>query len=450
MKMKIFFLSLVVSLNLTGQNLSAPEQELIKIDNYTSIYNDEDFDCHLFNYHEYEQVNMQEFEKRYAIKEAEKYTFFLVFNSNAQDTICSITSGDHLLVLENDKVESQHSLPLDMPKNESHVFMYSGGSGKEVQEKVSSEFTVGKDAVDMNYEYVHLAEVILYDRILNAEQKKKLESRLAIKYGIPLPQDSAYYDNDLKVVFDPSVEGEYVNHVTILGNDIELSNTQAVNIRSKILEVGLGRIRPIQKSSDYVGKRYLCIADNDGEFEFDGENSLDREWKITGDVSQFEEEELTLKFNMPDDFIYDAEYDYYLINRSERGISEIDVSQEKKLTWLNKSFIMNDGSYLLENTDRYFTILRDEKLGGLNEALTFKGPSLTSINTPTTFTVSTTGREISGSILVYDVSGQLLSNEGIKTTSNRYASLLSLSQPGTYFIVFENKKTQLVNKLIVQ
>lgn len=84
-----------------------------------------------------------------------------------------------------------------------------------------------------------IPEVIAYERVLNASEMQRVQSYLAIKYGIALDQAAPinYVASDGTTLFwDASVAGVYKNNITLIAND---AGSGLVQKQSKSSSAGL-------------------------------------------------------------------------------------------------------------------------------------------------------------------------------------------------------------------
>ena len=75
-----------------------------------------------------------------------------------------------------------------------------------------------------------IAEVIVFNRLLDANEKRQIESYLAIKYGVTLDQTTAtnYYNSAGDVVWNAASNGIYKNNIFALAND----NPSALDVQT--------------------------------------------------------------------------------------------------------------------------------------------------------------------------------------------------------------------------
>ncbi|MEQ6119680.1 invasin domain 3-containing protein, partial [Reichenbachiella sp. MALMAid0571] len=157
-----------------------------------------------------------------------------------------------------------------------------------------------------------ISEVIVYNRNLTDAEKDRIESYLALKYGITLDQTVAtdYFASDgTTKVWDATVNAAYTNDVTGIGRDddgfFNQKQSKSINV-DDIVTIGLGAIavdNPTNANTLAADKNFLVWGNDDGSTdlqstELSGAASaayrLAREWKVSeiGNVSN-----LTIAFD---------------------------------------------------------------------------------------------------------------------------------------------------------
>ena len=154
-----------------------------------------------------------------------------------------------------------------------------------------------------------IGEVILYDRSLTAAEMQRVNSYLAIKYGITMdqttPTDYMSGDGSTKM-WDAAVNTGYTNDIAGIGRDncqaLYQKQSKSVNA-DDIVAMGLGGIAADNASNTGTlsDKTFLVWANNNGAITWQTSESpisrvrLSREWKIdeTGTVG-------TMKIQVPD------------------------------------------------------------------------------------------------------------------------------------------------------
>lgn len=138
-----------------------------------------------------------------------------------------------------------------------------------------------------------IAEIIVYDAVLSSTNLQKVQSYLAVKYGITLDQTSAYdyLRSDGTVIWDGTSSSGYNKDIAGIGQDdnsgLSQPMSQSINANSMVL---------MKTASDITNNEFMMWGDNGTSVTSNSNNLVDvpsgiesrlkRVWKITetGDV----------------------------------------------------------------------------------------------------------------------------------------------------------------------
>jgi len=146
----------------------------------------------------------------------------------------------------------------------------------------------GNDVKERSYFDAKLGEFILYNKVLKVHDQQKIESYLALKYGISLKHD--YINSDGKVVWPYKSNITFANRITGIGNDGQgaLLQKQSENISNSFyITIGAKTIKNTNDENTAVinNKDYLIFGDNNGGISIENkilnQNSFDllkRHW----------------------------------------------------------------------------------------------------------------------------------------------------------------------------
>jgi hypothetical protein len=135
-----------------------------------------------------------------------------------------------------------------------------------------------------------IPEIILYDRVLNPKERLRVESYLAIKYGISLSQvfPTSYLSSGGAIVWDGEKEKKFNQHITAIGRDDNSNLHQTSSTASR--EPELLRIS-LSQSSRLANDNFVFWANNGGGLHFapryGGWKQTAKVWKLqkTDDIS---------------------------------------------------------------------------------------------------------------------------------------------------------------------
>ena len=124
-------------------------------------------------------------------------------------------------------------------------------------------------------------EVILFNRYLSPVERRRVESYLALKYGISLRQDlpASYLNSSGDVIWDARTNADYNRHIAGLGRD-DLSGFDQ-NSSESTESPG---VLQFSTSDSFTNKSFLIWGDNNKPLRFEdkpGIRKLDREWRIS-------------------------------------------------------------------------------------------------------------------------------------------------------------------------
>ena len=140
-----------------------------------------------------------------------------------------------------------------------------------------------------------ICESIIYNRMLSSRERQKVDTYLALKYGVTLDQTipTSYVSSDGQVVWDAVANAEFSHHILGMCNDTisKFYSTKASNAEEKNLV--------IIKTDSIESMSYVVCGDDNNALKYirkEGQpKRLGRTWKImtTGNTPQ----SVTIKFD---------------------------------------------------------------------------------------------------------------------------------------------------------
>ena len=140
-----------------------------------------------------------------------------------------------------------------------------------------------------------ICESIIYNRMLSSRERQKVDTYLALKYGVTLDQTipTSYVSSDGQVVWDAVANAEFSHHIFGMCNDAisKFYSTKASNAEEKNLV--------IIKTDSIESMSYVVCGDDNNALKYirkEGQpKRLGRTWKImtTGNTPQ----SVTIKFD---------------------------------------------------------------------------------------------------------------------------------------------------------
>lgn len=137
-----------------------------------------------------------------------------------------------------------------------------------------------------------LAELILYERVLAPQERQRVESYLAIKYGTNLAPSEAinYLDAGGQIVYSPADAADHIHRLTGIGRDDRSGLYQKQSTSSYtpgLLTLSAGTQAADNSTNPHVipDQHYLLWADNDARLEWNEKQtlqapSLQRSWQV--------------------------------------------------------------------------------------------------------------------------------------------------------------------------
>ncbi|MFX3648816.1 MAG: S-layer homology domain-containing protein [Paenibacillus sp.] len=123
-----------------------------------------------------------------------------------------------------------------------------------------------------------IEEIIVYDRALTDEERQKVSTYLAIKYGYTLDQTTAnsYVDSNMATVWDSNVNAAYTHRVTSIGRDDQSGLLQK---QAKAQELGAILTIALGNSIEDTNSANQNSFSNDSSFFTFGDNGASTEFK---------------------------------------------------------------------------------------------------------------------------------------------------------------------------
>lgn len=126
-----------------------------------------------------------------------------------------------------------------------------------------------------------IPELIVFNRYLSLKERQKIESYLAIKYGISLNQEFpvSYLNSKGEIIWDADLNASHNHNIAGTGRD-DLSGLYQ-KVSESTFTPGLMKIG---HKNEIKNNSFLIWGDNEGELRFadeEGVRPLKREWKIS-------------------------------------------------------------------------------------------------------------------------------------------------------------------------
>lgn len=281
-------------------HFKANELDTTKMKTYGGILSSKNQQGSLINYNEaisFDGID-DYFEVDEEIYDLSQVTIFSVFQSDntieEESEIWGIHGEESSLGLTTKKaigntLASDYSVEPHKPVLHTFIQMYRSNLSYPNIRTYSSYGVINKDSTN-TYLKGKLAEVIGFKRRLRGIDRKKIESALAIKYGITLQNGEDYITSNKKVIWNVEKNEGFHNHVAGIGKDTDLGVNQKQATSSDeegLLIMAAETLTPSNKenTTDISNRNFLVWGDNNGTFTkvYDSiaqKILLGRKWKL--------------------------------------------------------------------------------------------------------------------------------------------------------------------------
>lgn len=169
--------------------------------------------------------------------------------------------------------------------NSNHI-NHAMGTGGE------STVFVGKANEEAAYFSGSIPEFLIYRKALSKEERQRIESYLAIKYGITLTSDVGYFNSNYDEIWEKDYNDVFGNRVFAIGRD-DVSGLYQKQSKSShtendelILNVGALEQTNDENTAEIGDNHFIFIGDNNGADNFSESvgdwqlHQLDRVWLV--------------------------------------------------------------------------------------------------------------------------------------------------------------------------
>lgn len=244
----------------------------------------------IFNYHPYVDYSNTLLSNHLETNGLNKISLFAVFSDQSTDKFIHIENGNKSVYVSDTSVMSDRIIAYKSKRQFPKIISYIDYLGEKDSQSKNIDLLIGKSANNTSEVSGTIAELVLYDRLINTLQRKKIESYLSIKYGISLQDSSIYYNSSGDEIFNCTSQKPFNHSVTAIGRDdqSQLFQKQSINCcDDSYVSIGLNKIEKsndVNKSS-IKNQNFLFWAHDDKALSFitqtSGISILERSWKLT-------------------------------------------------------------------------------------------------------------------------------------------------------------------------
>lgn len=280
--------------------------------------------------------------------EERRISLFLVYKQNSNSyTIARIEANNLDLSLNDTSLIANQSIKFRYQNDKPKILSFIGKPAS-IQGKLSkSSFYFGSDNSDHLVSDL-IAECIYFDKIISILQRKKIESYLALKYGIPLVDTADYYASNGDIVWNHKHSPEFNNNIFAIARDDAsgLYNKQSKSVYSDFnMSLSLGGLSDFNEKNSVGLKNqvFLFCSDNNGELNFSNVKDkwntkiMNRIWQLSDIKNKLSNKTITIHC---DPVAFDVTSDNFVVIGNDLN----QLSQCK----MHKLSVNNDGKYSAE------------------------------------------------------------------------------------------------------
>lgn len=303
-----------------------------------------------------------------------------------------------------------------------------------------------------------IAEVLVFDKLLDYDIFLQVQSYFALKYGISLEQN--YYNTEGVMLWDFQKNAQYAAHITGIGREdiLGLHQKQSTNSdKPNLLSIGVEQIAPYNaKNTAHIDNNtFLIWGDNNQDLYFEDKENLtyrplNRKWLMTSH-GQMADLKTVLKFDTKQirNIIPHGEPYFLMIDRNGKNgfdASKADIIKADSID--NEGYVYfkniqwdNDGSgsdmfSIATQMPTHKQVWEDIKKGNLNKVLLYPNPI-----TDGHFTVRIDLFQVGDiQVAIYDMSGRQISTQ-ILRGSDFYIYQGRLMTAGMYMMSIHSQNT---------
>ena len=213
-------------------------------------------------------------------RETEQFTVFVVYRhiqTDSEQTVWSVSgeSGTSLVMTTERLQDLRHTGYIHHAietRPQYRILTYIHNRCADTENRLSENlwFTIGtkpsNPTVSARDFSGYIPEIILYDRVLNPAERRRVESYLAIKYGISLSQvfPTSYFNSQGDIIWNATRENRFNQNIAAIGRDDGsglLQKTSSSSSEQSFLTMSLSQ-------RELANNRFLFWADNGGGMHF--------------------------------------------------------------------------------------------------------------------------------------------------------------------------------------
>ncbi len=306
----------------------------------------------IFNYHKATHFNELGEGSIFDLKKTKKLSFFAVFAAQRPSDLFRIKHGNHTVRFTDEAVINTFPIVYTRTEEKPKILFYHGLLRTNTKNP-DTHLIIGSENASQQVVDDAVSEVIAFDRIIKIEERRRIESYLAMKYGIPLPDTVSYLDGNGNELWKGNREGKFRHSLISLGTDLitGLNQRQALNTYDDArISLSLGEIKT-SNDENPIGiddGDFLFMAHNAGNMTFKNINDdaqiLQRTWKITANENFTD---LRFYIHRDDLQLADSTMQFYY---AVYGSTIDDIGNGKNCRWIR---LKEKGNHLFGTTSGF-------------------------------------------------------------------------------------------------
>jgi len=162
---------------------------------------------------------------------------------------------------------------IEMDKPVIHTYIQYYKKNNRFLSTLLEELSIGNQSFTNTNFKGQIAELLLFNKVLNDEELQKITSSLALKYGISLKENQDYLAADNSIVWDATTDSLFSNRITGIACDSKnhLLQKQSTSTENPgFLTIGVEAIAASNNNNtgSLPDQNYLVWGDNNQVFEF--------------------------------------------------------------------------------------------------------------------------------------------------------------------------------------
>ena len=272
--------------------------------------------------------------KRYALS-PRTYVFYVLKSNKGDESLFSLYDGGNLHSFYTDVIQSNQVVKVDLSYLRQGALIHFNFPNLAYKNRDSKGIFYLDNTYDKST--TALYEVMICNSCWDGFLRKKVETYLALKYGITLADPSQYWSSQGKNLWDAKLNPLYNNHIIGLVKDAYFNLTQLATLSNEEADVIL---KKSDDQTNFLDQSYVLIGDNGKEKAFDQQsNRFKRQWLVQNkgqhpmvvDFAVFVTPEKDMEYKLYNSF--GAEFDRDRSDSLKLTFKNIAIEEQVNVYW---------------------------------------------------------------------------------------------------------------------